>query len=157
VYFLQYLIIRSSSIILIVICYGYSTCLLSLCCVSFALSFLVPNVIIYWVTYVLKHAHRDAPIWSVHERQVLWCESTRGYCNFSSTHVEERRCRWCLVAFPRAGTYLRTAMHHAFTTGLQATNRKHKCTLLRLVFLCEIFLNREVCETWERNCILGYD
>jgi hypothetical protein len=43
-------------------------------------------------------------------------------------------------------------MHHAFTTGLQATNWKPKCTLLRLVFVRDIFVNRDVCETWERNC-----
>jgi hypothetical protein len=50
---------------------------------------------------------------------------------------------------------LRAAVHHAFTTGLQATYRKHKCTLLCLAFLRDIFENRDVCETWERNCKEG--
>jgi hypothetical protein len=83
--------------------------------------------------------------------EVSWRESTRGYCNFSSTHVEQGRCWWCLVAFPSVGTFFWTVMHLGFTTGLQATNRKHQCTLLLRVFPRDIFVNRDVFETWERN------
>jgi hypothetical protein len=42
-------------------------------------------------------------------------------------------------------------MRRGFTTGLQATNRNHKCTLLPLVYLRHICENRDVCEMWERN------
>ena len=109
-------------------------------------SLLIPNIAVWLLQRILKDMYWFAPhLKHPWKTKVDVAHPVTGAV-VSRQHVLKR---WCLLAPHRVSTLLNSAALRDFTAGLQAKNRKHKCTSLLLVCVCvshRILVNCGLCE-----------